>query len=222
MTPHFDDRPTRILTAASRLIAHYGYAKTTMEDIARGAGVSKGSLYLEWQGKEQLFDALLIYEMKHLLVDYRERMDQDPQGGQIANMYRHSLLALKNSPLMSALYTHDSRVLGDYIRRQDVQRYTSRLMFEKSFIQQMQSAGLLRSDISPEVMAHLFIVITLGFINVNAILPADEIPSLDDAAAGLAQLVQGGLACQDGEGTVGKQAVDRIIDFMLAQYDQIP
>ncbi|MEM7028378.1 MAG: helix-turn-helix domain-containing protein, partial [Chloroflexota bacterium] len=36
------EREERILDAASNLFVHYGYDKTTVDDIAREAGVSKG------------------------------------------------------------------------------------------------------------------------------------------------------------------------------------
>ena len=54
-----DERAQRILAAATRLILHYGYDKTTMSDIAAAANVSKSTLYLYWQSKEELFRALL-------------------------------------------------------------------------------------------------------------------------------------------------------------------
>ena len=46
------ERERRILDAAVRLIAHYGYDKTTVGDIAHEAGVSKGAVYLHWPGKD--------------------------------------------------------------------------------------------------------------------------------------------------------------------------
>ena len=56
------EREQRILDAASRLIAHYGYDKTTVSDVAREAGVSKGAIYLHWKSKTALFEALLFRE----------------------------------------------------------------------------------------------------------------------------------------------------------------
>ena len=61
-------RAERILEAASDLFAHYGYDKTTMEDIARAAGVSKGAIYLHFRGKEDLFDALIARESARKLA----------------------------------------------------------------------------------------------------------------------------------------------------------
>ena len=42
----------RILDAAERLVARFGYSKTTIVDIAREAGIGKGSVYLHFPSKE--------------------------------------------------------------------------------------------------------------------------------------------------------------------------
>ena len=57
-------------------------------------------------------------EMKHLMEDMLQRVESDPQGGSLARMYTHSILALQANPLMLALYTQDSRVLGNYMHQQ--------------------------------------------------------------------------------------------------------
>lgn len=213
-----DQRPRRILEAAGRLIGRYGFDKTTMEDIAREAGVSKGALYLEWPSKDHLFDALVAFEMKRLLSDLRERVENDPQGGQMANLYRHTLLALQANPLICALYTRDNRILGDFVRRQDPRRYTDRLLFSREAVQQMQAAGLLRADLQPEVITYLFSILALGFIGIGDIVPRQDAPPLEAVGAGISALVQSGLATSGGSSHVGKQAVNELIDYMLAQY----
>lgn len=43
-----------ILDAADRLLARYGYRKMTVEDIAREAGIGKGSVYLHFTSKEEV------------------------------------------------------------------------------------------------------------------------------------------------------------------------
>jgi AcrR family transcriptional regulator len=43
-----------ILDAAERLLARYGYKKTTMDDVAREAGIGKGTTYLHFPSKEEL------------------------------------------------------------------------------------------------------------------------------------------------------------------------
>ncbi|MFF7534379.1 TetR/AcrR family transcriptional regulator [Streptomyces bobili] len=52
-----DDRAGHILDSALTVFRQYGYAKTTMQDIARAAGMSRAALYLHFAGKEELFRA---------------------------------------------------------------------------------------------------------------------------------------------------------------------
>ena len=52
-------RPGEILAAASALFTEKGFAATRMDDVAQRAGVSKGTLYLYFASKEELFKALV-------------------------------------------------------------------------------------------------------------------------------------------------------------------
>src|SRR5262245_61470326 len=48
----------RILAAAFARFAHYGFRRTSMEDIAAEAGVSRAALYLQFRNKEEIFRSL--------------------------------------------------------------------------------------------------------------------------------------------------------------------
>ncbi|MFD3939141.1 TetR/AcrR family transcriptional regulator [Streptomyces sp. NPDC058611] len=52
-----DDRTEHILDAALTAFCQYGYGKTTMQDVARAAGMSRAALYLHFPSKEDLFRA---------------------------------------------------------------------------------------------------------------------------------------------------------------------
>ena len=54
-----DARPQELLGAALDLFVERGYAATRLEDVARRAGVSKGTLYLYFTNKEELFKAMV-------------------------------------------------------------------------------------------------------------------------------------------------------------------
>jgi AcrR family transcriptional regulator len=54
-----DARPQELLAAALDLFVSRGYAATRLEDVARRAGVSKGTLYLYFANKEELFKAVV-------------------------------------------------------------------------------------------------------------------------------------------------------------------
>ena len=54
-----DVRPGEILEAALKLFVEKGFRATKMEDIAREAGVTKGTPYLYYQNKEEIFKAVV-------------------------------------------------------------------------------------------------------------------------------------------------------------------
>ena len=54
-----DARPQELLAAAIDLFVERGFASTRLEDVARRAGVSKGTLYLYYANKEELFKAVV-------------------------------------------------------------------------------------------------------------------------------------------------------------------
>src|SRR5262249_32283430 len=57
------DRPAEILNAALDCFAERGFAATRMDDVAARAGVTKGTVYLYFENKEELFKALIRSEL---------------------------------------------------------------------------------------------------------------------------------------------------------------
>ena len=52
-------RPQELLAAALDLFVERGFASTRLEDVAKRAGVSKGTLYLYFENKDELFKAVV-------------------------------------------------------------------------------------------------------------------------------------------------------------------
>jgi AcrR family transcriptional regulator len=57
------DRPAEILSAALASFAEHGFAATRLDDVAARAGVTKGTLYLYFDSKEELFKAVVRQQM---------------------------------------------------------------------------------------------------------------------------------------------------------------
>ena len=57
-------REERLLDAATTLLVRWGYRKTTIDDVAREAGVGKGTIYLHWKDKNDLFRAAIWREQQ--------------------------------------------------------------------------------------------------------------------------------------------------------------
>lgn len=76
-------RPSELTAAALSLFVERGFAATRLEDVARRAGVSKGTLYLYFANKEELFKAVIGEGIVPLIAEGEalfERMSDDPEG----------------------------------------------------------------------------------------------------------------------------------------------
>ena len=54
-----ENRPSEILAAALKAFSSKGFAATKLDNVAKEAGVSKGTLYLYFESKEALFKAVV-------------------------------------------------------------------------------------------------------------------------------------------------------------------
>src|ERR1700730_7495747 len=59
-------RHGEVLQAARRIFARLGYSATNVEDIAREAGMAKGTIYLYFKSKEEVFAAMLARDFECL------------------------------------------------------------------------------------------------------------------------------------------------------------
>jgi AcrR family transcriptional regulator len=65
------DRHDTILNAAFQAFASYGYKRASMDDIARGAGLSRTALYLSYRNKEDIFRSLAVRYFDEAMVAMR-------------------------------------------------------------------------------------------------------------------------------------------------------
>src|SRR3981081_775979 len=59
-------RHKEILEVARRIFARLGYAATNVEEIAKEAGMAKGTVYLYFKSKEEVFAAVLASDLECL------------------------------------------------------------------------------------------------------------------------------------------------------------
>jgi len=57
-----------VLDAAVGVFARFGFRKTSMDDVARAAGVSRQGLYLSFANKEELFRRALVHSLRSQLA----------------------------------------------------------------------------------------------------------------------------------------------------------
>jgi AcrR family transcriptional regulator len=70
-----DARPQELLDAALALFVERGFAATRAEEVAQRAGVSKGTLYLYYPSKEELFKAVIARFLGSRIADTAQQVE---------------------------------------------------------------------------------------------------------------------------------------------------
>jgi AcrR family transcriptional regulator len=71
-------RPAEIVAAALSEFSERGFAATRLDDVAARAGIAKGTVYLYFDGKEALFEAVVRQELLPLLERGEQLVDAYP------------------------------------------------------------------------------------------------------------------------------------------------
>jgi len=115
-----DDRKTEILKAFMKLVSRFGLDKTTMQDIAKEAGVSVGVIYKDYANKEELIDAYADSVIKRFEVEYQKLVDKNSSPEQQLHDLIIGFFKLINRTIINDLGIH--QILADdnslkYVRK---------------------------------------------------------------------------------------------------------
>ncbi len=83
-------RPGELLAAALELFVEKGYAATRSEEVARRAGVSKGTLFLYFSSKEELFKAVVRENIVGRFAEWE--VEFETHTGSTSELLRYALM----------------------------------------------------------------------------------------------------------------------------------
>ncbi len=98
-------RRQQIMVAAKRVFTQRGYEKSTMEDIAREAELSPGTIYLYFKSKDELYASLCLRVLRFINVKVDHVVSDETMGyaakqkallGAIQEVYDYDPLILNN------------------------------------------------------------------------------------------------------------------------------
>ncbi len=217
-----DERLQQILDAAVARIVRHGYDKTTMGDVADEAGVSRGTLYNYFKGKDELFEALIYREYLEYARTWLELVEGDPRGGTVGGYYRATLSAVNRRPLIAALMRRDPRIVGSYLRRRDnLFSWIQTGPIVPELLRSLQKAGVIRKDVDTGVAAHILEMLGYGQLAITEWKPADQLPPYDIVMETLADMMDRYLTpAGGGNSTAGKAIMRRVVARVITQLER--
>jgi AcrR family transcriptional regulator len=183
-------REERILDAATALLVRWGYRKTSIDDVAREAGIGKGTIYLHWKSKNDLFRAAIWRANQQVSEDLKQRIAADPEGGLPHRLWMHSMLAALANPLVAAMIKGQPDIFQGLMGAFDQKARHQLVGNADTYVTQLQQAGLIRADLPVPVIMYLMAALKVGVIAAPDLLGEAHLPSMEQVAQALSDLIR--------------------------------
>jgi AcrR family transcriptional regulator len=195
-----EPRVERVLDSAAELLVRWGYQRVTIDEIARHAGIGKGTVYLHFRTKEALFLTVLLRTHRRVSERTVQRMEADPSSVLPAALMRESYLELAADPVLRSLYLGDAEVLGRLAHEAATtlgELTDRRSEAFREHLRLLQAAGCLRGDLPVDAIRYTITAIVMGFYTVDGMRLSEPNPGVRERAALLEQAIAAAVQVPD-------------------------
>jgi len=159
----------KILQSATRLFGRRGFHGTTIEDVTRESGISRGALYWHFKGKSDLLGAVVERLQKEYLdVFIKDVMSAGPLPiDRIWRIFKfNARFAVEHSDLVHCLRNLSLELSPS--EDESAKAFFNIINQQRSFIVRLindaQNDGSIRTDLKPEIMAAIILAIHDGIL----------------------------------------------------------
>jgi AcrR family transcriptional regulator len=142
------------------MFARFGYRKTVIDEVVREAGVAKGTFYLYFKSKEELFLEVLKVIRGEMLEEWRAALEgEETARGKIRATLRFSLEAFERHPIFYKISAGDEefRMAINLIDEEEIRLQSDELLtYFRSLFEEGIRNGELRDDINLDVIPLIF------------------------------------------------------------------
>lgn len=155
------DKSELIIQAALKIFYQRGYGSVSIEEIAREAEVAKGTIYLYFKDKDELFFRSVLYVIEFIEATTREVAvdSKDPFQtlSKIAYAQLHSFLQNKHFCGLFYIISNPGLVRNrEKLFNILLEKENSLLSFITRIIEQGKNAGFIQSTLDAKEVAYLF------------------------------------------------------------------
>lgn len=153
-TGSLDEARERILRSAAECFKRFGVAKTTLEDIAGQAGISRATLYRTIPGgRDEIVLTVLLTEAGNSLMPIREEISKLPTfREQLIEGFAQSIEVARRDPNLVILFTSESLPSSVRIPGAIDAISTSLAAYIAPLAERARRSGELRSDLTDELI----------------------------------------------------------------------
>ncbi|MBE1531690.1 TetR/AcrR family transcriptional regulator [Actinomadura algeriensis] len=179
-----DETRTRVLDAAHEQFTRMGVQRSTMEDVARLAGVSRITVYRRFATKDALVEQVVRRELRR----YFDRFLIDIQRAETAAErvvlgFVSSLRAIQRNPLIGGLIVAEPDLLVPSMVSDGGTTLATVRQFVAGQLRREQRAGNVSADLDTELVAEMMVRISASFLAIpSLVIDLDDDEQLADVA----------------------------------------
>lgn len=184
-------RADALLDAAATLLPVVGRRELRIEEIARRAGVGKGTVYLHWASREHLLLAVGAREAAAMLETVVAAIRIDPTEAALHRYFRRHFLEATRRPILKSLFVAnhaDFGVLAKHPGRAELLK--SKLVAAHDHLAALRDHRLLRPDQDLADVDFTAQAIAYGFFAATPLAPDDARFTLEHQADQLADVIR--------------------------------
>jgi AcrR family transcriptional regulator len=111
------EKRNQILNLAKRRFERFGYNKTTVDEIARDASISKRTLYQEFENKEKILEELFMFEalcVRRAVLNQINKISEP--AGKLKTYVRLGLKYLDQNPFIVSVLHDESGFFAPFLK----------------------------------------------------------------------------------------------------------
>ena len=163
-----DDARDRLIDAAETCFTRFGVAKTTLEDIATEAGVSRATVYRYFEGgRDEIILGVVLREGKQFLEALGRRVQREETlSAAIVEGVLYTVAAVRKNEHLALLFAPEVAGHTTSIAGASTALYELTQDFLRPIFEQARAAGQLRDGIIAEDAAEFVLRIILSLLSV--------------------------------------------------------
>jgi len=163
-----DDARDRLIDAAETCFTRFGVAKTTLEDIATEAGVSRATVYRYFEGgRDEIILGVVLREGREFLSALGRRVQREETlGDAIVEGVLYTVAAVRKNEHLALLFAPEVAGHTTSIAGASTALYELTQDFLRPIFEQARAAGQLRDGIIAEDAAEFVLRMILSLLSV--------------------------------------------------------
>lgn len=170
-----DDARNRLLDAAERCFIRFGVAKTTVEDVANAAQVSRATVYRYFAGRDELVLGVLMRDAHGFFERLGRRL---AAGGELGDVVVDAVLftvrQVRADPHLQLLFSPEAAGVTSTVAGASTALFAETTAFLMPYLETARHSGLLRGDTPLEDVAEWILRMVISLLLVRGPVARNE------------------------------------------------